>query len=157
MTARIIPAPITLREANAFVEQFHRHSDRTSRDGGKYAIAAEVDEMIVGVAIVGRPVSRILAADRFCGEVLRACVSPEAPRNVNSFLYGACWRAWRAMGGRKLITYTLQTESGESLRGAGWKIIAEVKGHKDGWESTGRRREWKPIYGQQKLRWEVTI
>ena len=61
------------------------------------------------------------------------------------------------MGGRKLVTYTLMSESGESLRGAGWKIIAEVKGHKDGWATAQRRREWKPIYGQQKLRWEVSV
>jgi len=149
-------APITLREANAFVEQYHRHSSRTSRDGGKFAVAAEVDGMIVGVAIVGRPVSRIIASDRFSGEVLRTCVSPDAPRNVNSFLYGACWRAWRGMGGKRLVTYTLTTESGDSLRGAGWKVIAEVKGHAKGWSSKGRIREWKPIYGQQKLRWEVS-
>ena len=150
-------APLTLREANAFVEQFHRHSGRTSRDGGKFAIAAEVDGMIVGVAIVGRPISRLIGQDRFAGEVLRTCVSPDAPRNVNSFLYGACWRAWRAMGGRRLVTYTLQLESGESLRGAGWKVLAETKGSTSGWDRKGRRREWKPIYGQQKLRWEMVV
>ena len=64
-------------------------------------------------------------------------------------------RAWRAMGGRKLITYTLQSESGESLRGAGFRVVAECKG--GGWNrpNIGRSREWQPIYGQQKLRWEV--
>jgi len=157
MSGKVMAAPITLREANDFIEQFHRHSGRTARDGGKFAIAAEVDGMVVGVAIVGKPLSRILAADRFCAEVLRTCVSPDAPPNTNSFLYAACWRAWRAMGGRRLITYTLMTESGASLRGAGWRTIAECRGHKEGWTSAQRRREWKPIYGQQKLRWEVSV
>lgn len=61
------------------------------------------------------------------------------------------------MGGLKLITYTLTSESGASLRGAGWKVVGEVKPH-NAWVAKNRRdgleREWQPIYGQQKLRWE---
>jgi len=73
-------------------------------------------------------------------------------------LYGAAWRAWRAMGGKKLITYTLQTESGASLRGAGWKIVGQtqpIKSESNWNKGPSQKREWQPIYGQQKFRWEV--
>lgn len=146
--------PITLKEANDFVEQFHRHNGRTARNGGKFAIGASNEGELFGVAIVGNPISGSFM-DGLTAEVLRTCVRPNSPRNVNSFLYGACWRVWRAMGGRKLITYTLQTESGASLRGAGWHIIAEVQPTKPGWNKNDHiKRKWLPVMGQLKFRWE---
>lgn len=75
-------------------------------------------------------------------------------------LYSACWRAWRAMGGKRLITYTLKSESGSSLKGAGWRIVGECKPTEKGWRKNDRlnlRREWQPVMGQQKLRWEAAI
>lgn len=152
MTLQVIP--LSLREANDFVSNFHRHSGRTSRDGGKFAIGASTGEGLVGVAIVGRPISRLLN-DGFTAEVLRVCVSPEAPKNTCSFLYGRCWRIWQQMGGKRLVTYTLQSESGASLRGAGWKIAGEVRPKAKGWDMPNRARRWQPIYGQAKFRWEV--
>ena len=144
--------PMSLREANDFVGQFHRHNGRTSRDGGKFAIGAAANELL-GVAIVGRPLARLLN-DGVTAEVLRVCVRPQVQLNVCSFLYGRCWRIWQAMGGRRLVTYTLPSESGSSLRGAGWKLIGESNPHKGGWQSIDRQREWQPIYGQAKFRWE---
>ena len=156
VSGKIILMPCTLREANDFVAQFHRHNGRTSRNGGKWAVACGSEDVgMVAVAIVGRPIARMLD-DGFTAEVLRCCSRDAAPKGANSMLYGACWRAWRAMGGRKLVTYTLQTESGASLRGAGWRVVGEVKG--GGWNrpNLDRLRAWQPIYGQQKLRWEVS-
>lgn len=153
--------PVTLRTANDFVEQFHRHNGRTARNGGKFAIGVScqgVDRIweLCGVAIVGNPISATFM-DGYTAEVLRVCVSPDAPKNACSMLYGACWRAWRAMGGRKLVTYTLQEESGSSLRGAGWKVVAEAARVRPGWNKKDHLvRPWQPIYGQQKFRWEVT-
>lgn len=151
---KLIAVPITLREANDFVEQFHRHNGRTSRNGGKFAIGCSADNELVGVAIVGLPIARMLS-DGFTAEVLRCCVLDSSPKGTNSFLYACCWRAWRAMGGRRLITYTLKDEGGASLRGAGWKIVAEVDSS-NGWNrpNINRIRQWQPIYGQSKLRWE---
>lgn len=149
--------PITLREANDFVEQFHRHSKRTSRDGGKFAIGASDESGMVGVAIIGNPLSSTYM-DGFTAEVLRVCVLPTAPKNTCSFLYGRSWRVWQAMGGRRMLTYTLQTETGASLKGAGWKVMGEVKPHNRWAEKSNRDqldREWQPIYGQAKFRWEV--
>ena len=148
--------PITLREANDFVASYHRHNGRTARNGGKFAIGATTGKQMVGVAIVGRPLARMLD-DGYTAEVTRACTSPDAPKGTVSFLYSACWRIWQAMGGLKLVSYTLTTESGASLRGAGWKCIGQVKGHKNGWSSAGRERDWQPIYGQMKLRWEKKV
>jgi hypothetical protein len=164
LTDRSRPAleviPITLREANDFVEQFHRHSKRTARDGGKFAIAAADCDGMWGVAIVGNPVSASFM-DGFTAEVLRVCVRADAPRNSCSYLYGRCWRVWQAMGGRRLVTYTLQSESGASLKGAGWRIMGEVKPHRRWQDKSGRdddlRRDWQPIYGQAKFRWEVAV
>lgn len=157
MSDKLTIVPITLREANDFVESFHRHNGRTARNGGKWAIGATSGDELVGVAIVGNPISASFM-DGFTAEVLRGCTRPDAPRNTNSFLYGACWRVWRAMGGRRLVTYTLQEESGASLRGAGWRVIAEVAPTKEGWHKKDHihTRKWQPVQGQLKLRWEIS-
>lgn len=151
--------PYSLREANDFVEAFHRHSKRTSRDSGKFAIAAILDGEICGVAIVGRPLARPLD-DGLTAEVLRTCTNDKAPKGCVSKLYAHCWRAWNAMGGLRMVTYTLTTESGASLRGAGWKVEAELAVRSSGWEarrdSLHITREWQPIYGQAKFRWGVS-
>ncbi len=41
-------------------------------------------------------------------------------KNVCSFLYGAAARAAAAMGYNRIITYTLDSENGASLRASGW-------------------------------------
>jgi hypothetical protein len=127
MSCHALIAPICLREANAFVSRYHRHCQATWRNGGKFAIRAVAGAVTAGVVIVGRPVARLLD-DGSTAEVIRLCVSPEAPRNTCSMLYRAAWRAWRAMGGKRLVTYTLTSESGASLRGAGFTVTAQVPG-----------------------------
>ena len=87
MSLEIIP--VTIREANEFVANFHRHNKPTQ--GGRFAIGASVEEGLVGVAIVGRPVSATLQ-DSMTAEVTRVCVVGHAPKNTCSFLYGRCWR-----------------------------------------------------------------
>lgn len=151
--------PVTLREANDFVQNFHRHNGRTSRDGGKFAIGLEHEGALIGVAIVGNPLSATLM-DGFTCEVLRCCVADESPKGSCSKLYSACWRAWREMGGRKLITYTLTTESGASLRGAGWNVVGETKPVAAGWRKNDHlssNRTWQPVMGQSKFRWEAAL
>ena len=143
--------PLTIRDANEFVSNFHRHNKPTQ--GGRFAIGAVEDDQLVGVAIVGRPVARGMQ-DGVTAEVTRVCVLDDAPRNACSFLYGRCWRIWQQMGGKRMITYTLQSESGSSLRGAGWKVLGEVKPG-SGWNRSARQRDWQPIYGQMKFRWGV--
>jgi len=143
--------PLNITEANQFVLSFHRHNKPTV--GGKFALGVAFDSELVGVAIVGRPICRHLDKDG-TAEVLRTCTNNKAPKGAVSKLYAACWRAWRAMGGQKIITYTLKSESGASLRGAGWAVVYESKTNKNPWNSKTRQREWQPVFGQLKLRWE---
>jgi hypothetical protein len=100
--------PITLREACAFVRAHHRHHKPPR--GCRFVVGCADGCVIVGVAIVGRPVSRNLD-DQWTAEVTRVCVL-ESARNACSMLYAACWRAARALGFRRLITYTLAEEGG---------------------------------------------
>ena len=143
--------PMSIKEARDYVNQYHRHNK--APQGGKFAIGCSDGDGLVGVAIVGRPVNHSLD-NGSTAEVLRVCTTEESPKNTCSFLYGACWRASKAMGYTRIITYTLQTESGASLKGAGFKIIAETK---PGTWHQYRDREWQPIYGQMKFRWEKEI
>jgi hypothetical protein len=139
--------PVTLGEARSFVDQHHRH--HPAPVGGLFAVGATDGESVVAVAIVGRPVARELQ-DGFTAEVTRLC--SDGSRNACSLLYGAAWRACRAMGYRKLVTYTLASEPGASLRAAGWSVVAEVRGRS--WSCTTRPRVDKhPL--QAKLRWEA--
>lgn len=150
--------PTTLKKANDFVQLHHRHNGRTARDGGKWAVSVTSDGKLVGVAIVGNPLSATLM-DGFTAEVLRVCVSPDAPKNACSMLYGACWRAWKAMGGRKLVTYTLRTESGASLRAAGFVLAAPVRGRGRGWGKSDHLDESRThslVIELDKYRWEVS-
>ena len=144
--------PLTLRAANDFVEQHHRHSARTSNDGGKFAIGLEHDDQLVGVAIVGRPIARMLQ-DGSTAEVLRCCVSPDAPKGACSALYARCDRIWKLMGGKRVVTYTLQRESGASLRSAGLIPTKEIDGAQ--WTRAKRPRSIKAIHDEPKLRWNA--
>lgn len=140
--------PMTLKEANAYVEQHHRHHGPVV--GHKFSIGCSDGEKIVGVAIVGRPVSRYLD-DGWTLEVNRCCT--DGTRNACSILYAAAWRAARAMGYHKLITYILDTEPGTSLKAAGWKCIGKAGGLR--W--TGKRRpEVDLCPAQMKIKWEVS-
>ena len=149
MKVKLELVPISIREANEYVRNFHRHNKPTQ--GAKFAIGCSDGQELVGVAIVGRPVSPSLD-DGFTAEITRVCTRDESPKHVCSKLYAASWRAWKAMGGRKIITYTLQSESGSSVKAAGFKVIAETK---PGTWHKYREREWQPVYGQLKFRWEI--
>jgi hypothetical protein len=145
---------MTLAEANEVVANFHRHNKPVA--GARFAIGASDGARLVGVAIVSRPVARQLQAQGpDVAEVTRCCVLDDAPKGSCSFLYACCWRAWRAMGGRRLVTYTLQSESGASLRGAGWRVVAELPGATGAAWTNRPGLEWQTVTGQAKLRWEV--
>ncbi len=140
--------PISFDEACAFVAAHHRH--HRPPQGHKFSMAVADGGKIVGVAIVGRPVSRHLQ-DGWTLEVTR--VATDGTPNACSALYGACRRAAWALGYRRLITYTLPDEGGSSLRAAGYRCLGIAGG--GSWSVPSRPRVDKhPL--QQKLRWEVT-
>ncbi|WP_342049894.1 MULTISPECIES: XF1762 family protein [unclassified Cupriavidus] len=145
MTLAIVP--ITFAEANEFVRRHHRH--HRPPVGCKFCVAVAAEGVVVGVAQVGRPVSRALD-DGWTLEVNRLCT--DGHRNACSMLYAAAWRAARALGYRKLVTYTLREEGGASLRAAGWRVVAETDG--GSWSCPSRPRvDTHPL--QAKLRWEA--
>lgn len=127
-------APITLRAAQAFVAEHHRHH-RAPR-GHKFSISVLDDGQLVGVVIVGRPVSRMLD-DGFTAEVTRLCTL--GAKNACSILYAAAARAAKAMGYRKIVTYILESEDGTSLRAAGW--VCEGPAGGGSWDRPSRSRE----------------
>lgn len=145
----LILTPITLAEANAFVRQWHRHNAPVP--GCKFCVAvSDGGGCVVGVAIVGRPVSRMLD-DGWTLEINRACT--DGTRNANSMLYGASLRAAWALGYRKVVTYTLPSESGASLRAVKFKCVGSAGG--GSWSRSARPRvDTHPL--QAKIRWEVT-
>lgn len=129
MSLRIVPT--TLDEANEFVFRLHRHNDPTR--GHKFSIGvANGDGLLVGVAIVGNPSAPVLQKVRGLIEIRRVCT--DGTRNACSKLYGAARRAARAMGHDPVITYTLPSEGGASLRAAGFVLDKEDAG--------GRAEDW---------------
>jgi hypothetical protein len=148
--------PISIKVANEFVGDFHRHHRPTVRNNGKWALAAlDVSGEVVGVVIASSPVSATYM-DGLTIELTRLCVKPGAPKGVCSFLLSKCCAIWRSMGGARVITYTLESESGASLRGAGWVLSGVVKPHKR-WQNKskvdGVERAVLEIYELTKNRW----
>lgn len=150
--------PVTLNEARAFVANHHRHNDPPIT--WKFGVGVEIDGELVGVAMAGLPKSRLLMqANPRLLEVNRTCTTG-AP-NANSMLYGAIARAAKALGYTELITYTLECESGSSLRAAGW-TPEQISDHDiNAWKSQRGRHE--TLFGERKIpqgpkvRWRKTL
>lgn len=140
--------PLDLAEANELVKRWHRHSRPVV--GHRFSIGIARNGEPCGAAIVGRPVARALQ-DGTTAEVTR-CVT-DGTRNACSMLYGACWRAWRAMGGTRLVTYTRATEPGTSLLAAGWRVVHQTRARERGWDTPSRPR--RIVAQAQKTLWEV--
>jgi hypothetical protein len=138
--------PMTIKGAKAFIAQHHRH--HKPPQGGLFAVGISKGDRVVGVCVVGRPVARMLQ-DGWTAEVTR--LATDGSKNACSMLYQSAWRAARAIGYRKLITYILNSEPGTSLKASGWKCIGECGGGK--WSRTNRPRvDDHPT--QTKIKWE---
>lgn len=147
---RLRITPISLDEANAFVALNHRH--HAPMPGAKFCIAvSDQKDMVRGVAIVGRPVARH-SDNGLTLEVNRCCT--DGTRNACSMLYGAAWRAAKALGYLRLITYTLPAEGGASLRASGWREIGLRGG--GNWNVPSRPRiDTDAALRGQKTLWEA--
>jgi hypothetical protein len=148
MVTRLSLIPVSLEEANAFVLRHHRHHKPVV--GHKFSLGAVQNDKVVGVAIVGRPVSRH-RDDGATLEVARLCT--DGTRNACSFLYGAAARAAFALGFGRIGTYILADEGGASLRAAGWRLLGERGG--GNWNVASRPRVDTNLQ-QTKLLFEVT-
>jgi hypothetical protein len=146
--------PVSFRRACAFIAEHHRHHKPPA--GMKFCIGIASNGQLVGVATIGRPIARTYDDGRTL-EVNRTCT--DETRNVNSMLYAAAWRAAKALGYRRLITYTQAGESGASLRAAGWQIIAELPPRPSWADSSVRLRALRDPEGPggvQRSLWEAS-
>jgi hypothetical protein len=142
--------PVKFRDACAFVEAWHRHN--RPPQGMVFCLGAADDaDVLVGVVIAGRPVARRLD-DGLTLEVTRTCT--DGTRNANSLLYGAAWRAAKALGYHRLITYTQADETGASLHAAGWRVLGERRPLR-GWDVPSRPRDNGSYLSTTRTLWEA--
>ena len=148
--------PIILREANAYVAQHHRHNLPTN--GHKWSLACYDGDRLCGVAIAGQPIARKLD-DGLTIEIRRVCT--DGTYNACTKLYGACARVAKEMGYRRIITYTLLSEPGTSLKASGFTNCGEAGG--TSWNMPSRPREvyQESLFGierkypdEKKIRWQ---
>lgn len=151
MTGQLRVVPVKFADACGFIQMWHRH--HRPPVGCKFCIGvANEDDLLVGVAIIGRPVARRFD-DGLTLEVTRSAT--DGTRNANSKLYGEAWKGTKALGYRRLITYTQQGESGASLRGAGWRVVAQLPA-RSGWDAPSRPREDRGVDGIPRTLWEAS-
>ena len=140
--------PITFKTASEYVNKYHRH--HRSSIGCKFCIGVFDGDVMHGVAICGRPVSRVLDDGATC-EITRVCT--DGARNACSMLYGACQRIAREMGYEQIITYTLVSEGGASLKASNFHFDGIVGGTH--W--TGARNKGQSIPKELKKRWSMKL
>lgn len=134
--------PMTCKAAGRFVAEHHRHS--RPPQGALFAVGAKQGGQLVGVAMVGRPIARLLD-DGQTAEVTRLCTTGQL--NACSLLYGAAARAAKALGYSTIITYTLAREPGVSLRAAGWSPDGAVAAAST-WSRPSRSRVQTDLFGE---------
>lgn len=139
--------PIDFCTAAQYVDDNHRHHRRPV--GHKFSIACYQGDRLCGVAMVGRPVARHLD-DGLTLEVNRLCT--DGTKNACSMLYASAWRAAKALGYKRIVTYTLKSESGASLRAAGWACEGEAGKERWTGNRSGREPDWPE---EKKLRWTM--
>ncbi|MFJ4342623.1 XF1762 family protein [Streptomyces sp. NPDC088915] len=147
---RLHLVPVRQKDAKDFVASWHRH--HRPPPGAVFAVgAADQHGVLRAVALVGRPVAR--AYDN--GQTLEVTrTATDGVRNGNSLLYGAAWRAAKALGYTRLITYTQAGESGASLRAAGWRVLAQ-RPPRRGWDCPSRPRPDRGVDHVPRTLWEA--
>ena len=141
--------PITQKAARNYITDVHRH--HKAPRGSLFQIACMEGSEILGVIIVGRPVARLLQDGSTC-EVIR--LATKGKKNVCSLLYGAAWRAAKAIGYTRIITYILNSETGASLRAVGWKNEGSAGGGE--WTCKSRPRQTNLYPTCEKVRYSQT-
>lgn len=150
--------PLSIRDADVFVSANHRHNKAAAN--GKFAIGCYIILFVtngiwykmIGVGIGGRPRSRHLD-NGVTFEVYRVCTVGH--KNATSFIYSKMKKIAQLMGYTKIITYTLQIESGSSLKAIG-AVIEKHSEHGKQWNDSGQtKRSYQPVSEQLKFRWAL--
>lgn len=135
--------PMTFRQVCAYITEHHRHH-KPPRGGKVFFGVRDADDVLRGVATIGRPSARAYDDGRTF-EVTRSCTAGMA--NANSALYGAARRIAVALGYECGITYLEQGESGASLRAAGWWKVRDLSARKGWAESSVKLRHIRDTVG----------
>ena len=122
-------------------------------DNGYCTIQGLPNDIVDKVFVSEIPISNgIGLITPLVNELTRLCTN--GAKNACSFLYGAAARAAAAMGYKRIITYTLESENGASLRASGWIC----QGKAGGLRWTGKRQPKEDQYpAQMKLRYEKQL
>lgn len=144
--------PIELAEANAYIAQHHRHHQPVI--GHRFSIGVvDQDGALHGVCVIGRPIARLAGHPRDVLEVTR--VATDGTRNARSILYAAAARAGKALGFRRIQTYTLPQEGGASLRASGWICEGDAGGGQ--WKHTDGKPRRTDQPTDVKSRWALNL
>lgn len=139
-------AQCELKEANDFVTEHHRHHKKVLSH--RFSIrVVDGGGITRGVAIVGRPVCRHYDFRKVL-EVTRLCT--DGTKNACSILYAAAARIGRELGYETIQTYILDSESGTTLRAAGWEFASETRGHQWVRSDGSPRRTDQPTCDKQR-------
>lgn len=140
--------PIKQKDAFAFIAENHRHHKPPVGSIAQFAVADE-DGNVIGVAVSGRPVARMLD-DGLTMEVTRLCTLGHP--NACSMLYGMARKDAVNRGYRRGITYILATETGGSLYASGWHWLRSSGG--GSWSRPSRGREDDhPLIAKEAFGW----
>ena len=150
MTLHLIP--VSFADACGFVKLWHRHL--APPIGHRFSVAvADEAGVLRGVVIVGRPVARSYDNGTTV-EVTR--LATDGTPNAGSMLYAAAWRAAKALGYRRVVTYILaDEETGASLRAAGYRVVAQ-RPPRAGWTTPSPPREDRGADGVPRTLFEVS-
>ena len=142
--------PCDYATAREFVKLNHRHNK--SPAGHKFSIACYDGDRLCGVCMVGRPVGRFLD-DGLTLEVNRCCT--DGTRNACTMLYGAATRAAMALGYKRIITYTRESEPGTSLKASNW--ICDGKAGGTHWTGKRYAEQIEMPLDEMKVRWSKDL
>jgi hypothetical protein len=145
----LVIQPVRFAQVCGFIRQHHRH--HAPPQGHKFSLGLHDGYALVGVIVLGRPVSRDLD-DGWTLEVTRCCT--DSTPNACSKLYSTAARVARLMGYARLLTYTLPSEGGASLRAAGWHVVGISRG--GSWSRPRRPRLNRAPLGPKRV-WSPSI
>lgn len=114
--------PITRDIERLFIREHHRHNGPLPQAIIRVGLVRAGSPSLVGVAVAGIPARMLM--DGWSLEVARVCTTGE--KNACSMLYGAVGRAAKALGWRRLYTYTLDEEDAASVKASGFVLDAAV-------------------------------
>jgi len=138
--------PINREIAKKFINENHRHNSGPISD--RFRIGLFEDGVLIGVGVAGNPIAR-KQMDGTTIEITRVCVLPDKP-NACSQIYARMKRIAQLMGYKRIITYTLDNETGASLRAIG--AIVDHKVAKGTWLNR-QNRNYNEVSDMPKQMW----